>query len=269
MTKHSHHFLELFYVQSGWALHTISGRARKIQEGDYMILDYGTTHSYDIIGPNLAVINCLFRPGLIDQALSFCESFQAMLEHYMLGIGYAARHLALADHFFHDDDKSILNILLKLFREYETKPTGYLQVIRSGLIELIIVTMRKIEERTSRRVSADDPLISAILEEIQSDPVHPRTLSQVAQSLNLSVSQLSRRFTLCAGCGYSEYLRKSRLEQACRLLINTRDPIGLIAESCGYSDIKHFGEIFKKAFGMSPTQYRKMMTQPSSARFTT
>ena len=269
VTRHSHRYLELFYVQRGWAHHSMSGLSRKIQEGDYVIVDYGTTHSYDIVSSNLTVINCLFRPGLIDRSLSVCESFQTMLEHYMLGLGYTAKHRALADHVFHDDDKSIFHILLKLIQEYMTKPTGYLQVIRSGLIELIILTARKIEERNAQSPSRDDPLISALLEEIQKDPAGTQSLSQKAASLNLSVSQLSRRFALCTGFGYAQYLRKIRLEQACRLLINTRDPVSRIAEACGYEDSKHFGEIFRNAFGMTPRQYRKTFSQGSSTRLTT
>ncbi len=269
VTKHSHRYLELFYVQSGWAVHSMSGLSKKIQEGDYIIVDYGTTHSYDIISSNLTVINCLFRPGLIDRSLCLCESFQAMLEHYMLGLGYTAKYRALADRVFHDDDKSIFHILLKLMREYTTIPTGYLQVIRSGLIELIILTARKIEAQNAQDLSRDDPIISDLLDEIHRDPAGTQSLCQRAASLNLSVSQLSRRFALCTGCGYAQYLRKVRLEQACRLLINTRDPVNRIAEACGYEDIKYFGEIFKQAYGMTPTQYRRTFSHPGSVRFTT
>ena len=70
-------------------------------------------------------------------------------------------------------------------------------------------------------------------------------------------SYFSRKFKLCTGFGYKEYLITVRIIEACRLLLNTDMSITQIAENCGFDDSNYFGDCFKKIKGMSPREYRK------------
>ena len=72
---HQHDYLELAYIRRGWTQHTLEGETRTLTAGDFILVDYGEVHSYDVVGQNLEAINCMFRPVSIDSGLRNCRSF--------------------------------------------------------------------------------------------------------------------------------------------------------------------------------------------------
>ena len=54
-----------------------------------------------------------------------------------------------------------------------------------------------------------------------------------------------------------EYINEYRLNIATHLLKESDYPIGVISEKCGISNVSYFNRIFKKAFDMTPKDYRK------------
>lgn len=59
--------------------------------------------------------------------------------------------------------------------------------------------------------------------------------------------------------GYApvDYIRSIRLQHAARLLKQERCPIAEVADATGFSDAKYFREVFRKCYGVSPSEYRK------------
>lgn len=53
------------------------------------------------------------------------------------------------------------------------------------------------------------------------------------------------------------YLRKLRLEEACRMLGETSTSITTIAETCGFSSANYFARFFTRETGVSPTTWRE------------
>ena len=58
------------------------------------------------------------------------------------------------------------------------------------------------------------------------------------------------------GMSFVSYLTKVRLEHAVELLDNTDEKSYLIAEMVGYTEPNYFSYVFKKQYGVSPSQYR-------------
>jgi AraC-like DNA-binding protein len=55
-------------------------------------------------------------------------------------------------------------------------------------------------------------------------------------------------------------MMRVRLSYAKRLLkADTLKPIGEVAVKCGFDDLAYFSRIFKQAFGLTPSQYRKQI----------
>ena len=53
-----------------------------------------------------------------------------------------------------------------------------------------------------------------------------------------------------------DYLQQYRLEKSKELLNNLNYKVYEISEMVGYGDTKYFSNIFKKAFGLTPIEYR-------------
>lgn len=58
-----------------------------------------------------------------------------------------------------------------------------------------------------------------------------------------------------------QYLTQYRMEQAKRLLSTTDDKISFIAKESGIQDPAYFTKIFKRLEGVSPLEYRKIVSR--------
>ncbi|MBM7565965.1 response regulator [Paenibacillus sacheonensis] len=83
------------------------------------------------------------------------------------------------------------------------------------------------------------------------------TLHEVAQKNHVSPNYLSYLFKKDTGHNLWEYVIKLRMEESRRLILNTDLRRYEIAERVGYESPEHFSKIFKKYFGVSPTELKK------------
>ncbi len=78
----------------------------------------------------------------------------------------------------------------------------------------------------------------------------------IAQELNMSESNLRRRFAVEIGQTIKNYIARQRLDLACYYLQETMLRIEDIAYKCGFSSVFAFSHFFKKGTGFSPVKYR-------------
>ena len=83
------------------------------------------------------------------------------------------------------------------------------------------------------------------------------TLEGIAASLYISKSYLCRIFRRVTGESFGDYLRRVRMEQACRLLRETELTAEQIVYACGLRDVPTFYRTFKAKIGMTPNAYRQ------------
>lgn len=88
---------------------------------------------------------------------------------------------------------------------------------------------------------------------------HDLNSEMVADKMCVSLSQLNRKVKAITGFNSSGYILQMRLDKAKRLLTSTDTPIGDIALKCGFPEMSYFSRIFKQAFQMTPSQYRKKL----------
>jgi two-component system response regulator YesN len=83
------------------------------------------------------------------------------------------------------------------------------------------------------------------------------TLKKVAQKNHVSPNYLSYLFKKNTGSNLWEYVIRLRMEESKRLIINTDLRRYEISERVGYESPEHFSKIFKKYFGISPSEMKK------------
>jgi AraC-like DNA-binding protein len=85
----------------------------------------------------------------------------------------------------------------------------------------------------------------------------PVRIEHLAQYFQMSPRTFSRRVQQCLGTTVRDLLQQHRLQHATWLLTNSALPIQDIAGQCGLPNAAHFCHLFRRAYGMSPTDYRK------------
>lgn len=83
------------------------------------------------------------------------------------------------------------------------------------------------------------------------------TLEDTASAVALSPNYFSRIFNATMHISFSSYVNRLRVEQAQRLLLNTRLSLVEIAGIVGFEDQSYFSKVFKSFTTVSPGQYRK------------
>ncbi|WP_168735753.1 helix-turn-helix transcriptional regulator [Cohnella fermenti] len=85
----------------------------------------------------------------------------------------------------------------------------------------------------------------------------PFKLEELAESLHLSPYHVSHVFKKSEGLTLSDYVIRRRVREACSLLANTSRSIQEIASELGGLSASYFCQMFKRAKGVSPEQYRR------------
>lgn len=82
------------------------------------------------------------------------------------------------------------------------------------------------------------------------------TVAQIADSIGISERETIRSFRKCLNQSPIEYLISYRLNEAKKMLLNSELSITEICYQCGFSDSSYFGKVFRKAYGLTPREYR-------------
>lgn len=145
-------------------------------------------------------------------------------------------------------------------------------IIKDKLIEAVEEALKKEEEQA--RSSLMGKIIDSTLIEVNSEERYTTaikqaiefidknferdiTLKEIANHVHLNPSYLSTLFKEQTNLSFTEYLTRSRLQHAKRLLITTDKTIGDIAEIVGYHTPKYFIKLFKDQEKLTPSAYRK------------
>jgi len=115
--------------------------------------------------------------------------------------------------------------------------------------------------RSSRKVHDCQPTtrIELVKELIHSHLQEPLTLSALAKHVGMHPVYLAQAFRKVCGCTVGEYVRRLRIEFACRELTDPNNTISEIAAAAGFFDQSHFTRTFKRLLGVTPAEFRKQL----------
>lgn len=83
-------------------------------------------------------------------------------------------------------------------------------------------------------------------------------VEDIASRMNMSVQTFRRRLLAVTGESPKAFISAIQMELAAKLLKDNPDMmISQIANRCGYDEATSFGRTFRKAYGISPSQYRE------------
>jgi AraC-like DNA-binding protein len=112
----------------------------------------------------------------------------------------------------------------------------------------------KIEEKQVK--SNDEALMERVMQAVNKHMDDSDfTAAQLATEVGLSRTHLQRKMKDITGLNVKEFVRNLRLEQAARMLREQKLNVSQVAYSVGFSNLAHFSTVFRKHFGVSPSEY--------------
>ena len=125
------------------------------------------------------------------------------------------------------------------------------QIARAMYVELAEAV-----DRARSRLGSYTPPIRKAADTLRHNYSQNLSLEQLAAHVGMSPSHLSRTFSKEVGMSISQYVAALRCEEAASMLKSGDASIQEIAAYVGYLDNNYFVKVFKKQYGMTPSEYR-------------
>lgn len=134
-----------------------------------------------------------------------------------------------------------------------------------SLLELLLVAVDAIRSDTSALDTGATRLRQRAAALIETRLNTPVSLHELGSALEVPRAALFAAFRQDGGV--QNYIRATRLERAKAALadLEREEPIGTIAVRLGFCDASHLSRLFRARFGMSPREYRRLVSADPDA----
>lgn len=239
--KHWHRSIEIFAVLDGKLEFFINDREIDLNSGEFVIVNSNEIHSIRVEKPNQTVV--------LQIPLKTFEKY------------YTDDQFICFTHGEREQDEQVMRLIREMYLIYGEKKSGYELKVQSHFYMLLyqmVTKYRKLEVsadivRNRRNLNK----LSVITNYIKDNYSKELSLESLATVFGYSPTYLSRMFQKYAGTNYKTYLQSVRVEYAYKELMNTDSSIGEIAEHNGFPDSRALAKVFRKKYGLLPSEYKK------------
>jgi AraC family transcriptional regulator len=128
--------------------------------------------------------------------------------------------------------------------------------VEETMLRLLERIVAQAHRRKLEKVRVDVDAVEHVRARIASDPSSNESLRVLARSAGLSPFQLCRVFRARTGKTITHYRHSMRLHMSLDRLKDRRSDVSAIASDHGYSSHSHFTAVFRKHFGLTPSEFR-------------
>ncbi len=246
--RHMHSFYELHYIASGHGRLVLDDTEYELEQGQLFLLAPKVHHAQftDVENP----------------MEEYCFSFE--IRYGSSGQSSEISNALTSSDFNICKDTQRIDLAFKeLESEINDCGPGYMIAIQLLLTKILLATARNFSGRNNKATVASalpDDRRSLLMDEAFLFSYQNLTLEGLAALLNLSTRHTERLIREKYGTTFVQYRTQSRLNAAVNMMTDTNLKLSEIAEKCGFSSYLHFGKIFQNTFGVSPSVYRKRLT---------
>lgn len=149
-----------------------------------------------------------------------------------------------------------------IYHEYLRHGTDNQFFLKTYLLQILLLTYSEhasssLLNHSSRSIRQNYPRVLEIKKRIDSNIGSRFKLNELADAAGLSPNFFCRIFRDIVGETLVDYINKSRINLAKKLLNETNASIKAVSYECGFENDAYFYTLFKKLSGLSPSEYRE------------
>lgn len=237
---HTHHFTEIYYITKGLGEFQIEDKRFPVSEGNLIIVNPHIEHTEFSSKESPLEYISLSIEGMIFE-------FDKPYKNQNYGLYNC------------DSIKDRINPILQLLLlEAEEEGMNH-ETSCQNLAEMFVIHVMRMQN-LSLHPSLDTKMskeCGAAKRYIDSNYMENITLDLLAELTHMNKFYLVHSFTKYTGLSPINYLTQKRVQISMEYLASTDYSIAQIASSVGFSSQSYFSQVFRKALGMTPVQYRK------------
>lgn len=251
MEEHFHSWYEMTYLADGQRNFFIKDTKYTVQKGDLVFIAPSDIHrSFDANPSEYEKIELCFDPAWVARAQAIAPDFALQFP-----FDQEVRILRLGP----EEQEYVESIFFKMIYEMKRQPSGYTYEVTMLLTQLLMFSTRQYQLPASHQPltlpAADN--ITKMIRYINDNYTERLYLDELAAIFHFNPSYLSHRFKEVTGISFIDYVNSVRVKEAQKLLVRSATPVTDVAMQCGFTNLTHFGRVFKDMTGSTPTAYRK------------
>jgi len=123
---------------------------------------------------------------------------------------------------------------------------------------VMVEPRRVLTRRSTEGTAVEDKCVVEALIFIKEHAKENMQVSDVLNAVAISRTALQKRFHKAIGASIYDEIRRIRVEQIVRMLLETDMSVSQIAFNLGFTSIKHISRYFRKQKGMNLSEYRRL-----------
>ena len=149
-------------------------------------------------------------------------------------------------------------LLNNISREMHSGMTSSSDLMKCYLLQVLLIILQQLKQEGKPMTAQQwqESVVCDVVQYIREKQGQNVDLGELAAHTNISINYLNHIFKAVTGKTVMSFCSENRIERAKEQLVEGNLRIKELAEQLGYYDQYHFCKAFKKATGMSPTQYR-------------
>jgi|LSQX01.1.fsa_nt_gb AraC-like DNA-binding protein len=151
-------------------------------------------------------------------------------------------------------NEEVHNVMLRLLELRSASGPFDLPILRGYLLILLGLLFSKMQFKPVEK--ANISTVKSILLYCSDNFNREFTLDEMAESLHINKSYISRVFSQKLHTSFTGYIHMLRITEACRLLLSCSMSITEIAYSTGFASVRTFNRAFRALKGMMPREFR-------------
>jgi AraC family transcriptional regulator len=141
----------------------------------------------------------------------------------------------------------------RLHREFVSRDACSDLAIEGLALELLVAAQR--DTISPRR--AWPTWLDRVEDHLRARFAEPIALQAVAHDVHVHPSHVARAFRARHHCSIGAFVRRLRIEHACRRLLDPATDLAALSIDLGFVDQSHFSRVFKRHVGLTPSEFRR------------
>jgi len=254
---HYHPEIELVYINNGKGKRQVGLNLSNYQEGDLVMIGSNVPHTgftdyFDIDRKEVVIqFGANFLGNSLEKVIEF-KNINKLFELSKKGL------------FFSGETKKTIGISM-LGLQYETPIQRILTLIKI-LNDLSLskdVAILNSDNFDSENIEENER-IKKVFNYIKLNYKEEVSLNKVSELVFMTPPSFCRYFKSKTNKTFTTFLNEYRINNALRLLAQSKLDIKNICFQCGYNNFSHFNRLFKNQIRMTPSEYRKKMDSQGS-----